>query len=97
MKLVVKSMEFFKTRFAMHSKVYTHKTVKAVEYMICDVLRLSDPHIKIKSNKGYERISTAMNDASAYVNLRDSVIDTIELSTAEELKPAQSILQVSVV
>ena len=50
-KLVVKGLEFFKTRFSMHSNVYTHKTVKAVEYMICDALVLADPWIPVPNAK----------------------------------------------
>ena len=91
-KLVVKGMEFFKTRFSMHSKVYTHKTVKAVEYMVCDILKLADPYIKIRSKQGFERISTAMNDPTAFVNLRDSIMDSVENSIEDELEPARKLL-----
>jgi HD superfamily phosphohydrolase len=46
-KLVVKAMEFFKTRFSMHSNVYTHKTVKAVEYV-----RERSGHEAVRAKRG---------------------------------------------
>ena len=92
-KLVVKGMEFFKTRFSMHSKVYTHKTVKAVEFMVCDILKLADPYIKVRSSSGFKRISTAMNDPTAYLNLRDSIMDAVELSTDDALESARKLLK----
>jgi HD superfamily phosphohydrolase len=80
-KLVVKAMEFFKTRFSMHSNVYTHKTVKAVEYMVCDALLKADPHLRVPDGKGgATRMSQAMADPGAYVHLKDSVLDMIESS-----------------
>jgi len=93
-KLIVKAMEFFKTRFSMHSKVYTHKTVKAVEYMVTDALIEADPYVKIPSSEGrFEQISSAMNDPAAYVKLKDSVLDTIEMSTEDDLEPARKVLK----
>jgi len=73
-KLAVKAMEFFKFRFSMHSQVYTHKTVKAVEFMVCDILTLADPHIKIptKDPNVFKRISTAMENPDSYVLLKVS-------------------------
>ena len=95
-KLVVKGLDFFKTRFSMHSNVYTHKTVKAVEYMICDALVSADPWLPIPSNdpdRPPTRISQAMADPHAYVNLRDSVLDRIECSTGPELAEARGIVR----
>ena len=37
-KLVEEAYSFFHTRFQLHRKVYTHKTSKAAEYMVCDIL-----------------------------------------------------------
>ncbi len=94
-KLIVKAMEFFKTRFSMHSNVYTHKTVKAVEYMVCDALVAADPFIPIPTGVpgGATRISQAMVDPSAYVNLKDSVLDMIECSTDRDTEPARALVR----
>ncbi|GMH80695.1 hypothetical protein TL16_g08657 [Triparma laevis f. inornata] len=94
-KLVVKGLEFFKTRFSMHSNVYTHKTIKAVEYMICDALVLADPWIPIPNAEGGQalRISQAMSDPGNYVNLKDSVLDMIESSSIPELQRSRDIIR----
>ena len=34
----------------MHHKLYQHKTVKAIEYMITDALQLADPYITIRGS-----------------------------------------------
>ena len=54
-------MDFFKTRFYMHSSVYTHKTVKAIEFMVVDALVQADNHMPISDGKGgLTKISQAM-------------------------------------
>lgn len=40
-KLIKPSMEFFKTRFNLHSKIYRHKTIDGVECMVSDILSLA--------------------------------------------------------
>jgi HD superfamily phosphohydrolase len=47
-KMVPDILNLFKVRFDMHQKVYTHKTVKAIEYMLTDALVLADPYIKFQ-------------------------------------------------
>merc|ERR1711879_132294 len=37
----------FNTRYDLFKRVYSHKTSKAVEFMICDVLRYANPVFKI--------------------------------------------------
>lgn len=46
-KLIGASMEFFKTRFTLHSKIYRHKTNEAVAFMISDILCQADAHFLI--------------------------------------------------
>ena len=64
-----------------------------MEYMITDILKLADPYLKIRSSQGYEKMSSAMNDATSYVNLRDSVIDSIELSSDPLLESSRKLLK----
>lgn len=47
-KMVRETVSLFATRFNMHQQVYTHKSVKQVEFMITDALRLADPYIRIQ-------------------------------------------------
>jgi deoxynucleoside triphosphate triphosphohydrolase SAMHD1 len=46
-KMIGPCMNFFKTRFELHSVLYKHKTNEAVSYMISDILCLADPHFVI--------------------------------------------------
>ena len=41
-KMVVSAIAFFRKRFEMHSKVYRHKTIEAINYMLCDALSAAD-------------------------------------------------------
>ena len=78
----------------MHSNVYTHKTVKAIEYMVTDILALADPYLPIRDSKGgTTRISQAMMDPVAYLTLKDSVLDLIECNPDERLRPAQALIK----
>jgi hypothetical protein len=47
-KMVRETVSLFATRFNMHQQVYTHKSVKQVEFMITDALQLADPYIRIQ-------------------------------------------------
>ena len=47
-KMVRETVSLFATRFNMHQQVYTHKSVKEVEFMITDALKLADPYIRIQ-------------------------------------------------
>ena len=78
----------------MHSNVYTHKTVKAIEYMVTDILVLADPYLPISNGHGgATRISQAMVDSDAYLQLKDSVLDLIECSPDVRLRPAQKLIK----
>lgn len=92
-KMVLMAMEFFQTRFNMHSNVYSHKTVKAVEFMVCDILLLADPHLRLTKRDGTStRISQAMEDMGAYLKLKDGILEVIENSESAELQPARDLI-----
>jgi deoxynucleoside triphosphate triphosphohydrolase SAMHD1 len=42
-------MNFFKTRFELHSTIYKHKTNVGVAYMMSDILCLADPHFLVST------------------------------------------------
>ena len=79
----------FHARMAMHTAVYQHKTVKAIEYMIRDILQLANDYL-IFSNL---RMSETIHDMNVYQKLNDSVLYLIEQSTDPRMKPAQDLLQ----
>ena len=50
-KMVRETVSLFATRFNMHQLVYTHKSVKQVEYMVTDALQMADEHIRIQGRR----------------------------------------------
>ena len=90
-KMVNGALEFFQTRFKMHNTVYTHKVVKAIEYMYTDAILLADPYINIMGSKTVDfplgkkyKITECIFDAEAYSHLDDSVITLIKNSEIDE-------------
>jgi len=78
-KMAPDAYEFFRTRFGMHNSVYTHKVVKAVEYMYVDAMLLADNFIKIKGSDGRSySITESIHDVEAYSKLDDTVITLIK-------------------
>lgn len=98
-KMVGEVLQLFALRYQLHQKVYTHKSIKKVEYMLVDALELADPHIVIPGSKteshpsGQYRMSECYLDPAALCNLKDSVIYLIEISTSPELEEARRILE----
>eukprot|EP01038_Epipyxis_sp_PR26KG_P010069 gene10069-13529_t len=98
-KLATEAMELFRVRFKMHQEVYTHKTVKKIEFMITDALILADPFVTIRGSKnkdfpdGNYRMSECIFDMEALSNLDDRVLSLIQNSYDPCLKPAQDIFE----
>mmetsp|Transcript_27966 Transcript_27966/g.32248 ORF Transcript_27966/g.32248 Transcript_27966/m.32248 type:complete len:759 (-) Transcript_27966:278-2554(-) len=97
-KLLIKSMDFFKTRFRLHEEIYSHRKAKGAEYMICDILLKADPHHRIKTSNPENfpnglPISRAMLDPESYCNLNDSILDILKSSTNPGLKEAQDLIK----
>ncbi|AKI80127.1 putative HD domain-containing protein [Acanthamoeba polyphaga mimivirus] len=57
--------EMYNSRYCMHKKVYSHKTVKLLEMMLKDIFTLIDPIFKI---------SETINDMSQFCKLTDNSI-----------------------
>lgn len=52
-KMVQNAMNFFKSRFRNHEYLYTHHNTNAASYMICDILLLADPFLRLSTfNEG---------------------------------------------
>mmetsp|Transcript_582 Transcript_582/g.986 ORF Transcript_582/g.986 Transcript_582/m.986 type:complete len:707 (+) Transcript_582:1-2121(+) len=98
-KLVLEAVDVFGTRFRMHQNVYTHKTVKKFEFMICDVLELADPYIRIAGSctayrpDGQYRMSECILDPCALANLNDHVIELIKHHPEPGLQKAKELIQ----
>ncbi|EKX36683.1 hypothetical protein GUITHDRAFT_117108 [Guillardia theta CCMP2712] len=100
-KLAPEAMEIFKIRFNMHWKVYTHRNVKAVEYLIRDVLKLAFKHYTVPCyDKDTARlvrrvpIEEAIYDPAAFVNLDDHILSNIYnfQSEDEDMQCARALL-----
>lgn len=87
-KLAAQVLRAFHTRFELHQCVYQHKTVRAIEYMICDVLLAANDHVLIKRT----RLSDAMANMAAYQHLDDRVLARVQESEGPELADARRIL-----
>lgn len=48
-KMVQNAMNFFKSRFRNHEKLYTHANTSASSIMVCDILLLADPYIRLST------------------------------------------------
>ena len=106
-KMVHHTMNFFKNRFRNHEKLYTHSNTVAASYMVCDILLLADPFIKLStkcegdgtSNEKIDStdelmlpISRANLNAESYLRLKDSILDIIDVSNSPDLAPARKLL-----
>eukprot|EP00944_MAST-04C_sp_MAST-4C-sp1_P009999 g9999.t1 len=95
----------FHVRFALHHKVYQHRVVKAVEFMLVDALIAAHDHFHIRGtdNKPKTMIECLTEpatinregragDIAAYTRLNDSVWTMIQNDTNPKLKKAQNLL-----
>jgi HD superfamily phosphohydrolase len=98
-KMLHEALNAFATRFHMHTLVYTHRSVKCIEFMVCDALEAADPHIRIEGTKTTERpdglykISECIFDMQALSNLKDSIIDIIRYERNPSLAAAKNIVK----
>ncbi len=79
----------FHVRFQLHRKVYQHRVVKSIEYMLCDALEKAHDHIYLRGRK---RILDSLDDPELYSRLNDSILDLIWNSNDEGLDEAKVIL-----
>lgn len=95
--------EFFRERFLHHMNIYRHPTTQACSFMICDLLLLADPFLKLSTENELENqtdnndvmylpISRANINPKSYWKLDDSVFDLIHKSTDPNLRPARHLI-----
>jgi deoxynucleoside triphosphate triphosphohydrolase SAMHD1 len=94
-KMICATMDFFKKRSSLHTDIYCHKTAIAGTAMICDILCEADAFFNVPTEKGdCLPMSRAMLDATAMLNLKDSVIDLIKHQRNNpNLRPAQDLIR----
>lgn len=90
-KTINTAMSFFRQRFNNYKNIYEHHKSKASSYMISDILALADPYYRLPGSK--LPISLAMSNPDAYVKLKDSIIDIIELTDDDNLQPAKELIE----
>ncbi|KAI9915076.1 hypothetical protein PsorP6_007701 [Peronosclerospora sorghi] len=87
-KLAGQIMQAFRTRYELHQSVYQHRGVRAIDYMLCDVLISANDHLMIKGRQ----ISEVMNSMEAYQHFDDRVLLKVQESDGPELEEARSLL-----
>ncbi|CAI5734493.1 unnamed protein product [Peronospora destructor] len=87
-KLVGQIMQAFRTRYELHQSVYQHRGVRAIDYMLCDLLISANDYLTIKG----QRISEVMCSMEAYQHFDDRVLLKIQESDGAELSEARSLL-----
>jgi len=91
-KHVVTTMHFFQQRMFLHNFIYQHKTTTAVESMMCDILCLADPYLRLKSHSGEKfPISRAYLKSDFLLRLDDTILSLISHSTDERLAEARAL------
>lgn len=75
--------ELFYTRFSLHKNIYNHKTTRAIEYMIMDVLLIAQKHMKF---------AEYIDIPEKYLHLTDDLFHRINMTESEELAPARKII-----
>ncbi|KAI0751780.1 hypothetical protein C8Q80DRAFT_1159278, partial [Daedaleopsis nitida] len=75
--------ELCHTRMSLHKRIYTHKTARAIEYMIIDALTSAEPVM---------HIARRIENPKKYLHLTDYIQTEIEGSEDPRLADAQEIL-----
>lgn len=73
----------FNLRFKLHKIVYNHRTSKAIDYMLMDILLYAD---------SYFDISNSIFDCSQFMKMTDSILYAIEHSREPALEKSRRIL-----
>jgi HD superfamily phosphohydrolase len=80
--------ELFHTRYMMHKEIYSHKTVKILEYMVCDIINLIDPIFHIRDSIGDMDVFCRLNDETLFeylnVFIYPNPLITIKLTSEQK-------------
>jgi len=94
MKVALEINEVYTLRAKMHRQVYQHRIANVAEAMITDLLEAAEGAFLLKARNGDAvTLSTAAQNPEDFVNLTDSVIEAIKLSTCPGLEKAEVLIQ----
>jgi len=82
-KEIFNMYDMFNLRFKLHKIVYNHRTSKAIDYMLMDILLYAD---------SYFDISNSIFDCSNFIKMTDSILYSIEHSREPSLEKSRQIL-----
>ncbi|GJD08109.1 Deoxynucleoside triphosphate triphosphohydrolase SAMHD1 [Galdieria sulphuraria] len=82
-KEIFNMYDMFNLRFKLHKIVYNHRTSKAIDYMLMDILLHAD---------AYFDISNSIFDNTHFVRMTDSILYSIEHSREPSLGKSREIL-----
>lgn len=92
--MTIKRYHAFRTRFDLHHKVYQHRVVKALEYMMIDALV---PAMTIFTYKGTDGARVVVKDVPrdpvAFTRMNDSIMDLIQNDDTPELEISRQIFE----
>eukprot|EP00871_Galdieria_phlegrea_P005582 jgi/Galph1/6024/GphlegSOOS_G4745.1 len=83
-KEVFNMYDMFNLRFKLHKIVYNHRTSKAIDYMLTDVLLHADAYLSI---------SNSIWDMEEFLTMSDSILYMIEHSKTPSLERSRNILK----
>ncbi|KAJ1417771.1 hypothetical protein B484DRAFT_453878 [Ochromonadaceae sp. CCMP2298] len=98
-KMVKEAVSVFSQRFHLHTTIYTHKTVKKVEFMLTDAMVKANDFLKLKGTitpehpDGKYTMADAVNDPVAFSYLDDQIIKVIELSEDPRMEESQELIR----
>lgn len=84
-KYAFEVIKLFQSRYDLYKNYYTHRTVHAVELLLCDVL--------LESHNILYNFEECIFDMEKYVGLTDYILYEIEFSTDIRLKKAQDLIK----
>jgi HD superfamily phosphohydrolase len=80
----------FTTRYYLHKQIYNHKTVKSIEYMLLDIIKILDPILGIKDSI-YDLDKFILLTDKFLINYLD-LMELTKMNTSDEIVKAQNIL-----
>ena len=80
----------FTTRYYLHKQIYNHKTVKSIEYMLLDIIKILDPILGIKDSI-YDLDKFILLTDKFLINYLD-LMKLTKMNTSDEIVKAQNIL-----
>ncbi|GAX28013.1 hypothetical protein FisN_16Lh284 [Fistulifera solaris] len=104
-KRIPDCLRFFKKRYTNHDTIYKHKTARAGQLLMCDILCQADPFFRIFTPhpfvkrgplfpQNFEKLplSLAMLDPYVFMDLDDSIFELILHSPDPRLNPAKKLI-----